>query len=435
MFVSWLPLYHDMGLIGAWLGSLCIGFPLVVMSPLSFLARPARWLRAISDHRATLSAAPNFGFELCARKARDEDLVGVDLSSLRMLFNGAEPVSADTLERFRSRFVTYGLRPEAIAPVYGLAEAAVGLAFPPLGRRPAGRPDRARVPGRLGRRGARQPTADGALRVVACGQALPGYEMRVVDRAGNVLEDRHEGRIEFRGPSATQGYFRNAEETRRLFDGEWLDTGDLGYLAAGDIYLTGRAKDLIIRAGRNLHPEALERAVSDVAGVRAGCVAVFATPDPEAGTERLVVAAETRERDVAARDEVRAAIVNVTVDILGTPPDEVVLLEPGSVPKTSSGKIRRAACREMYERGTLARSPHPRLAIARLTLRSWMPRVRAIPQTRGRASRIGLYAWSLVLVLGAAVRARVARTAPSELAVRDPAPCAPAAGAGSPACD
>ncbi|MGZ6977744.1 MAG: AMP-binding protein [Acidimicrobiia bacterium] len=397
VFVSWLPLYHDMGLIGAWLGSLCIGFPLVVMSPLSFLARPARWLRAISDHRATLSAAPNFGFELCARKARDEDLAGVDLSSLRMLFNGAEPVSADTLERFRSRFATYGLRPEAIAPVYGLAEAAVGLAFPPLGRGPL--VDRIAHES-LVRSGVAVPVTGsvGALRVVACGQALPGYELRVVDGAGNALGDRHEGRIEFRGPSATQGYFRNAEETRRLFDGDWLDTGDLGYLASGDIYLTGRAKDLIIRAGRNLHPEALERAVSDVPGVRAGCVAVFATPDPEAGTERLVVSAETREHDVTAREELRAAIVNLAVDILGTPPDEVVLLEPGSVPKTSSGKIRRAACREMYERGTLTRAPRPRRAIARLTLRSWGARARTVPK-RVTGLAYALYAWSLVVVL------------------------------------
>jgi 1-acyl-sn-glycerol-3-phosphate acyltransferase len=398
VFVSWLPLYHDMGLIGAWLGGLCIGFPLVVMSPLSFLARPARWLRAISDHRATLSASPNFGFELCARKARDEDLEGVDLSTLRMLFNGAEPVSADTLERFTERFATYGLRPEAIAPVYGLAEAAVGLAFPPPGRRPL--VDRIARES-LVRAGLAVPADDGddAFRVVACGRALPGYEMRVVDGAGNVLADRHEGRIELRGPSATRGYFRNVEETRRLFDGDWLDTGDLGYLAAGDIYLTGRAKDLIIRAGRNLHPEVLERAVSDLPGVRAGCVAVFATSDPEAGTERLVVAVETRAHDVATREQVRADVVTTTVDVLGTPPDEVMLLEPGSVPKTSSGKIRRAACRQMYEHRTLTRSARPRRVVARLTLRSWMGSVRAAPK-RVTGFAYAVYAWSIVLVLG-----------------------------------
>ena len=316
VFVSWLPLYHDMGLIGAWLGSLCIGFPLVVMSPLSFLVRPARWLRAMSDYRATLSAAPNFGFELCARKARDDDLEGLDLSSLRMVFNGAEPVSADTLDRFETRFGRFGLRAEALAPVYGLAEAAVGLAFPPPGRPP------------LVDRIAREPLINAqvaipaavdrgdVLRVVACGQPLPGYEIRVVNRAGNVLGDRHEGRIEFRGPSATRGYFRNPDETRRLFDGEWLDTGDLGYLADGDVYLTGRAKDLIIRAGRNLHPEELEEAIGAVAGVRQGCVAVFATPDVRAGTERLVVAVETRVRDPAARDALRAAIVDSTIDTL-----------------------------------------------------------------------------------------------------------------------
>ena len=232
---------------------------------------------------------------------RDDDLEGLDLSSLRMVFNGAEPVSADTLDRFEARFAPYGLRAKALAPVYGLAEAAVGLAFPPPGRPPL--VDRiAREP--LVRSGVATPAtvdATDTVRVVACGQPLPGYEIRVVDRAGNVLGDRHEGRVEFRGPSATQGYFRNPDETRRLFDGEWLDTGDLGYLAGGDIYLTGRAKDLIIRAGRNLHPEELEDAVGAVPGVRPGCVAVFAMPDPEAGTERLVVAAETRVKDPSAR--------------------------------------------------------------------------------------------------------------------------------------
>ncbi len=365
LFVSWLPLYHDMGLIGAWLGSLCVGFPLVLMSPVSFLVRPARWLRAVGTYHATLSASPNFGFDLCARRLRDDELAGIELSSLRMVFNGAEPVSADTLDRFLERFAPYGLRPEAIAPVYGLAEAAVGLAFPPPGRPPLV-DEIARDS--LARTGRAEPVGADALdrmRVVACGRPLPGYEIRVVDRAGHVLGARHEGRVEFRGPSATQGYYRNPEETRRLFDGEWLDTGDLGYMADGDIFLTGRAKDLIIRAGRNLHPEELENAVGAMPGVRRGCVAVFAMPEPESGTERLVVAAETHVHDPSARDQLRAAIVNVTVDVLGTPADDVLLLEPRTVPKTSSGKVRRAACRDLHREGKLTLSTAPPAARAR----------------------------------------------------------------------
>jgi len=399
VFVSWLPLYHDMGLIGAWLGSLCIGFPLVVMSPMSFLVRPARWLRAISDQRATLSAAPNFGFELCARKAHDDELEGVDLSSLRMVFNGAEPVSADTLDRFEARFRPFGLQPGVLAPVYGLAEAAVGLAFPPPGR-PALVDRIARES--LIRNGVATPAAVDAtdvLRVVACGRPLPGYQIRIVDRSGSLLDDRHEGRIEFRGPSATGGYFRNPDATRRLFDGEWLDTGDLGYLTDGEVYLTGRVKDLIIRGGRNLHPEELEQAVGTVAGVRPGCVAVFATPDLRAGTEQLVVAAETREHDPAARETLRAAIVDVTVDVLGTPPDDVVLLAPRAVPKTSSGKIRRSACRDLYEHDRLTRpSRHRRFAIASLELRSTMLRMRDLPRAAHRLA-YALYAWSALTAL------------------------------------
>jgi len=399
VFVSWLPLYHDMGLIGAWLGSLCIGFPLVVMSPLSFLVRPARWLRAISDQRATLSAAPNFGFELCARKARDDELEGVDLSSLRMVFNGAEPVSADTLDRFEARFRRFGLGSGVLAAVYGLAEAAVGLAFPPPGR-PVLVDRIARES--LIRNAVATPAAVDAtdvLRIVGCGRPLAGYQIRIVDRSGSVLDDRHEGRIEFRGPSATRGYFRNPDATRRLFDGEWLDTGDLGYQTDGEVYLTGRVKDLIIRGGQNLHPEELEDAVGAVAGVRPGCVAVFATPDLRAGTEQLVVAAETRQRDPAARETLRAAIVDVTVDVLGTPPDDIVLLAPRAIPKTSSGKIRRSACRDLYEQDRLmGPSRHPRFAIASLELRSTMLRVRDLPRAARRVA-YALYAWSVLIAL------------------------------------
>ena len=302
IFVSWLPLYHDMGLIGAWFGCMYFGVPFVVMSPQSFLIRPSRWLWAIHANRATMSAGPNFAYELCLSKIRDDEIEGLDLSSWRLAYNGAEPVSAATIERFADRFAPYGFRREAMTPVYGLAESSVGLAFPPLGRGPL--IDRIRREA-FTRSGRAEPVKPGEpdLRFVACGQPLPGHEIRIVDAAGNELGDRREGRIEFRGPSATAGYFNNAPATHSLFHDDWLDTGDLGYIADADLYVTGRVKDVIIRAGRNLHPAELEEAVGNLNGVRKGCVAVFASPDPSGGPERLVVMAETR----ANRDDARAA--------------------------------------------------------------------------------------------------------------------------------
>jgi len=399
VFVSWLPLYHDMGLIGAWLTSLYHGLPLTVMSPVTFLARPIRWLEAIDEYGGTLSGGPNFGFELCLRAIRDDDLRGLDLSSWRFAFNGAEPVRAETVSRFSARFAACGLRPEAITPVYGLAEASVGLTFPPPGRGPV--VDRvARDP--LVRSGRAVPVAAedaAALEFVACGYPLPGHEVRVVDAAGAELGEREEGRIEFRGPSATSGYFDSPAATAALFHGDWLDTGDLGYLVAGDLYVTGRVKDLIIRAGRNLHPEELEQAVGAIPGVRTGCVAAFAGTDPVAGTERLVILAETRETDADAREALRERIMAVTVDLLGTPPDDVVLAPPGTVPKTSSGKIRRAASRERYEHGTVGRRRRAAWwQITRFAWAGWRPRLRRL----GRAATgIGYssYVWTVAVVI------------------------------------
>ncbi|MBW7852004.1 MAG: AMP-binding protein [Rhodospirillales bacterium] len=351
--VSWLPLYHDMGLIGAWLGSLYHGMPLILMSPLAFISRPARWLRAIHRHRGTLTAAPNFAYELCVRRIDEAEAATLDLSSLRGIYNGAEPVNPDTLRAFETRFAKSGLRPEAMMPVYGLAENCVGLTFPPLGRGPLfDRVDR-RTMINEGTAAPSDAPGTATMTFVSCGRPLPDHEIRVVDTADRELPDRREGRIQFRGPSATSGYFRNAEATAALFHDGWLDTGDLGYIADGELYVTGRVKDIIIKAGRNVHPEELEAAVGEVSGVRRGNVAVFGVAD--AGGEKLVVVAETRKTAGEERARIEQAIGALAIDLTGMPADHVVLAPPNSVPKTSSGKIRRAACRQMFEAGMIGR--------------------------------------------------------------------------------
>jgi 1-acyl-sn-glycerol-3-phosphate acyltransferase len=401
VFVSWLPLYHDMGLIGAWFGSLVCGMPLVVMSPLTFLSRPVRWLRAIHEHGGTISAAPNFAYELSCTRIREQELEGIDLSGWRLALNGAEPVSPDTVERFVRRYRSFGLRSEAVFPVYGLAECTVGLTFPPPGREPridhvsreafssTGRAEQARD-------GDRSP-----LRFVSCGFPIPAHEVRIADERGRELEERVQGRILFRGPSATHGYHRNAQATSLLMVDDWLDTGDLGYLADGELFVTGRIKDLIIRAGRNLHPQEIEDAVGSIEGVRRGCVAAFSSADPRSGTERLVVVAETREEDEAARADLESVARTTVSEVTGLPPDEVVLAPPGAVLKTSSGKIRRAATLERYEAGRLHQRPagvwKQALRVASGGIRPQLGRsLRALVQVA-----FGLYALMVGVVVGA----------------------------------
>ncbi|MES9877162.1 MAG: AMP-binding protein [Candidatus Sedimenticola sp. 1PA] len=350
VFVSWLPLYHDMGLIGAWLGSLYFAAPLVLMSPLRFLVRPVRWLQAIHRHRGTLAASPNFGFELCLNKIDDTQLQGLDLSSWRMAFNGAEPVSANTIQRFNKRFARYGFRPEAMSPVYGLAESSVGLAFPPLDRGPL--IDRIEKD-TLASTGSAVPAVEqeDASEIVACGQVLQGHRIRIVDHNGNELPDRREGHLQFRGPSTTQGYFRNPVQTEQLFKDGWLDSGDLAYTVEDDIYITSRVKDLIIRGGRNIYPYEVEEEIGNTPGVRKGCVAVFGSEDRRTGTERIIVLVETRETRESQLAQLKERLFTRATDLLDMPPDEVVLAPPHTVLKTSSGKIRRSACRELYDNG------------------------------------------------------------------------------------
>jgi len=398
VFVSWLPLYHDMGLIGAWLGCLHFAAPLYAMSPLSFLVRPESWLWAIHRFRATFSASPNFGFELCLNKIADADLAGLDLSSLRMVANGAEPVSVQTLRRFIERFGRYGFPAQAMAPVYGLAECSVGLAFPPLNRPPIiDRVNRDRLSADGVAEPAR-PEDPRPLEIVPCGQPLPGHEIRIVDEAGFELGEQREGRLEFRGPSTTRGYFRNEAKTRALFHNGWLDSGDRAYMAGGDVYITGRVKDIIIRAGRHIYPQEVEDAVAEISGIRKGCVAVFGVTDRASGTERVVVVAETRETDPAARAQLQARAQEIAGDTAGTPPDEVVLAPPRTVPKTSSGKIRRSAAKELYEGGQIGA---PQRALWRQIMHLSLAGIGGQLLRHGRFLRATLYAvwWWIVVAL------------------------------------
>jgi acyl carrier protein len=402
VFVSWLPLYHDMGLIGAWLGTLYFGMQLVIMSPLSFLTRPVRWLEAIHRYGGTLSAAPNFAYELCLKRVTDEELAGLDLSTWRIAMNGAEAVMPETLPRFRDRFARCGFRATAMTPVYGLAECSVGLTVPPLERGPLIDAIE-REPFMHG--GVASPVCPNAvnpLRFVSCGLPIPGYQVRIVDDAGRELGERREGRLEFRGPSATRGYFRNSAATEKLIRDGWLDSGDRAYVAQGEIYVTGRIKDIIIRAGRHIYPEELEAAIGAIAQIRKGCVAVFGSVDKALGTERVTVLAETRVEDAARRAALRQAIIDTVMNLIGEPPDEVVLAAPHTVLKTSSGKIRRAASREAYESGRGRSAPRSTwLQFLHLSLGAIRPASRRVLR-RAADLLYGTWFWATLAVLGGA---------------------------------
>jgi 1-acyl-sn-glycerol-3-phosphate acyltransferase len=414
VYVSWLPLYHDMGLIGGVLHALFCRIPLVLLPPQVFLARPIRWLRAIDRFGGTMTVAPNFAYEICHRRLTEDDLAGLDLSRLRLTLNGAEPVSAGTIEGFTRRFEPHGYREDAMAPCYGLAENTLAVSCARMFRRPLVETiDR----DLLLREERAVPVADqeDAVRVVGCGPLMRGVEARVVDRTGHEVGERRIGRIVFRGSSATAGYYRNPEATRGLFDGGWRDSGDLGYVSGGEVFITGRAKDLVIRAGLNIAPAALEEAIGGIEGVRRGCVAVFGTRDRSLGSERLVVAAETRIRGAEGKTALESAIKEASIASVGIAPDEIALLAPRSLLKTSSGKLRRAACRKLFERGDLGRSS--RWTVWRQLGRVWLAGLGSLARraTRrvGRALfTVWAWAWAGVLLafiwLGVAVAPRTA---------------------------
>lgn len=368
--VSWLPLYHDMGLIGSWLFSVYHGAPITVLPPLAFLSRPQRWLWAMNDSRGSLCPAPNFSYELCARKIPGDAIEGLDLSRWRVAINAGEAVLPDTLSRFAARFRPYGFRAESFVPCYGLAESSVALSFTPMDRQPVIDVIRRDLFEAEGRAAPAEPDANNVLRFVANGRPMPGHEVKLLDEDGRELGERLQGRIFFRGLSRTEGYYRNPRATAGVITADgWMDSGDLGYWANGELYVTGRLKDCIIKSGRNIIPQEIEAAAAEVPGVRKGCVAAFGALDPQTGTERLVVVAETRATTPGELKRIEEGVMKSIDAVLGIPPDRVALVAPQSIPKTSSGKIRRAATRALYLEGKLSgRKRPPWMQLARLEI-------------------------------------------------------------------
>jgi fatty-acyl-CoA synthase len=347
--VSWLPLYHDMGLVGCVLTAIAHPGPLTLIPPELFLARPALWLQAISRHRGTISPAPNFAYALCADRITDDELAGVDLSSWRVALNGAEPVTPSVLTRFVERFESHGLRPEALTPVYGLAEAALAVTFSDL-RQPFSMLTFERDALDREGRAVEQP---GGVALVSVGRALPGFAVQVLSADGQLCAEGKVGRVFASGPSIMRGYFGNDAATAAAKRGEWLDTGDLGFILRDELYLYGRAKDIIIIRGKNHAPQDIEQALDTVSGVRAGCSAALGFVPEGGDSEELVLLVERRQQDATDVDELRKRVLGRVAEATGLVPHRVEVLAPGTLPRTSSGKIRRAEAKERYLRGEL----------------------------------------------------------------------------------
>jgi fatty-acyl-CoA synthase len=352
VMVSWLPLYHDMGLVGFLAIPMTAGVQLVQAAPQDFMAHPGSWMQWISDWGGTATAGPNFSWVLATRALRLAAKKGerLDLSSLTLALSGAEPVDPKAVEAFVQAAEPFGFDPGAVFPAFGMAETAIGASFPERG---AGL--RCDTVDRevLERSGVAKPIevtdpddlAVRARRLPLLGTAVPGMELQVVDRVSREqLPERHVGELLLRGTSVTPGYYQRDDATRALFHEDWLCTGDLAYILDGQLVICGRIKDVIIVGGRNVFPEDIERAVGGLDGVRAGNVIAFGMEGYK-GKESVVVVAEARSDDL---DAVRDDVHHRTLEVCGLPPRDVMLVKPGTLPKTSSGKLQRAKCKELY---------------------------------------------------------------------------------------
>ena len=346
--VSWLPLYHDMGLVGMLTTAMVNGIDLVLAGPQTFMASPSRWVQWLSDYRGTHTAGPNFSWILATRALKRME--GLDLSALRVGLNGAEQVNATAMDALVEAGARHGLRPGALFPAFGMAEVALAGTFPPMMRGLVTDHVDQRVLETERYAAPVEAESDGSKRLARLGFAVQGMEMRIVDpETGSPCREREVGELQLRGDSVTPGYYKRPDATAATFDGEWLRTGDLGYLVEGELVLCGRIKDVIIVAGRNVFPEDVERSVAEVDGVRAGNVIAFGVEGKR--SEGLVVVAEARTDDANSVRQVVQARVRETV---GLSAHEIVLVLPGTLPKTSSGKLQRSLCRDHYLGSTLS---------------------------------------------------------------------------------
>jgi fatty-acyl-CoA synthase len=350
VIVSWLPLYHDMGLIGLLTIPMTLDTSLVQGAPQDFLAKPLRWMRWISEFEGTGTAGPNFSYALAARALRRAE-EPLDLSHLRILLNGAEPIDAPTFRKFFEAGERFGLDPSAAFPAFGMAEVCIAGCFPTPGKglrtdwvdSLALEVDQSAVPA--------DHDAEHATELAILGSPVPGLEISVVDPStGEPCGERQVGELRIAGNSLTVGYYNRPEETAELIRDGWLYTGDLAYTVGGELVVCGRIKDVIIVGGRNVYPQDIENAVGDVEGVRTGNVIAFGV-DGRHGAQSIIVVAETKAGN---QDELRRAITGRVTESVGIPPKEVVLVDPGTVPKTSSGKLQRSACKQQYQSGELA---------------------------------------------------------------------------------
>ena len=345
--VCWLPLYHDMGLVGClYLGMYYPG-TVTYMGPDTFLARPAIWLRTLSRYQSVISPAPHFAYSLCATKIKDEEMEGVDLSRWRAALNGAEPIESDGIRRFSERFARWGFKANAMTPVYGLAEAGLGVTFTELDDLP-----RFTEFDREGLWNGGAAHLGPGRRIVSVGQPLPGVEVTIRNDQGESMAEERVGRIWVKGPSITKGYWESPELTDNIIHGDWLDTGDLGFFHGGGLYIAGRAKDLIIIRGRNYAPQEMEELLLDVEGLRKGCVVAVSTVFEGEG-EQLIILAEKDPRNKHPEQDIIADISHRLLNGLSLKPRDVELLDPGTLPRTSSGKLRRSEALRQFLAGEL----------------------------------------------------------------------------------